>query len=65
MFLYSNIIGSIFLGTEAILAYFAFGKLTSLCVPIEGDEASKKLVKFPCKVSDLYNENFLMLPGIG
>jgi len=35
MFLYSNIIGSIFLGTEAVLAYFAFGTLKNFCVKPE------------------------------
>mmetsp|Transcript_972 Transcript_972/g.1737 ORF Transcript_972/g.1737 Transcript_972/m.1737 type:complete len:217 (+) Transcript_972:1030-1680(+) len=65
MFLYSNIIGSIFLATEAMLAYFAFASLDSLCVEDKNDPSSKSRVKFPCKVSDLYNENFLDLPGIG
>jgi len=32
MFFYSNIIGSIFLGTEAVLAYFAFGNLQNFCI---------------------------------
>jgi hypothetical protein len=27
MFLWSNVVGSIFLGTEALLAFFAFGSL--------------------------------------
>jgi hypothetical protein len=40
MFLYSNIIGAIFLATEALLAFFAFSGLNNLCT---GDE-----VKFPC-----------------
>ena len=58
MFLWSNIIGSIFLITEAWLAYFAFASLPNLC-------SDKEHVHFPCKVSGLYNENFLDLPGIG
>jgi hypothetical protein len=57
MFLYSNIIGAMFLATEALLAYFAFSGLDNLCT--EGSP------KFPCKVSSLYNQNFLNLPGIG
>jgi hypothetical protein len=58
MFLYSNIIGAIFLATEALLAYFAFSGLPNLCT-------DKDQPHFPCKVSNLYNENFLNLPGIG
>jgi hypothetical protein len=58
MFLYSNIIGTFFLLTEALLAYFAFSGLTNLC-------DDKKDVHFPCKVNGLYNENFAGLPGIG
>jgi hypothetical protein len=58
MFLYSNIIGTLFLLTEALLAYFAFSGLTNLC-DAEFD------VHFPCKVNGLYNENFAGLPGIG
>jgi hypothetical protein len=65
MFLYSNIIGTSFLVVEAILAYMAFGALDSFCVADPNDPASEKEVKFPCRVSDLYNENFLNLPGIG
>ena len=59
MFLYSNIIGTLFLLTEALLAYFAFSGLTNLC-----DDTHDK-VTFPCKVNGLYNENFAGLPGIG
>jgi len=58
MFLYSNIIGTFFLLTEALLAYFAFSGLTNLC-----DDNDN--VHFPCKVNALYNENFAGLPGIG
>lgn len=35
MFLISNILGSIFLVTEATLAYFAFSSLTNFCVKPE------------------------------
>ena len=66
MFLYSNIIGSIFLGTEAILAYFAFSSLDNFCVkPLDWDPTEPFEAHFPCAVSGLYNENFLKLPGIG
>lgn len=59
MFLISNIVGSIFLCTEAWLAYFAFSGLDNLCDSKDGKTT------FPCKVNSLYNENFLGLPGIG
>lgn len=65
MFLYSNIVGSIFLGTEAVLAYFAFGSLKTFCVQDHDHPVPPDQIKFPCKVSELYNENFLDLPGIG
>jgi hypothetical protein len=65
MFLYSNIIGSIFLGTEAVLAYFAFSSLENFCVRPHDVKAEDFHPHFPCKVSGLYNENFLNLPGIG
>lgn len=57
MFLYSNIIGALFLFTEAFLAWFAFSALTNAC---DGPGAT-----FPCAVAGLYNENFLDLPVIG
>jgi len=62
MFLLSNIVGALFLCTEALLAWFAFSSLDNLCVP---PPHSKEIVTFPCAVSALYNENFLNLPGIG
>jgi len=69
MFLYSNIIGAIFLATEALLAWFAFGSLQNFCVkPKDWDTdhpGESFHADFPCKTSDLYNENFLNLPGIG
>jgi len=58
MFLYSNIIGACFLLTESWLAYFAFASLPNSC-----DDPNN--VEFPCRVSGLYNENFLKLPVIG
>lgn len=56
MFLYSNIIGALFLFTEAILAWFAFSALTNDCAAEDAH--------FPCAVDGLYNLNFLDLPGI-
>lgn len=62
MFLWSNIIGSCFLVTEAWLAYFAFSGLSNKCV----DEKNSSFeATFPCAVSGLFNENFLDLPFIG
>jgi len=63
MLMWSNILGSIFLGTEAILAYFAFSGQTKVCVAKEGDSSAE--IGFPCQISELYNENFLNLNGIG
>lgn len=57
MFLYSNIVGSIFLLAEAWLAYFAFAGRASNCADPDAE--------FPCKVAPLYNENFLKIPVIG
>lgn len=65
MFLYSNVIGAIFLITESLLAYFAFSKLHNHCVLTDKDIAAGITIHFPCEVSGLYNENFLKLPGIG
>ena len=67
MFLYSNLIGTFFLATEALLAFFAFASLKNFCVPPPDQELSNVEFEqqFPCKVSGLYNENFLALPGIG
>ena len=62
MFLISNIVGSLFLCTEALLAYFAFSGLKNLC---SNDDDPSFKPTFPCKVNSLYNENFLGLPGIG
>jgi hypothetical protein len=66
MFLYSNIVGAIFLAIEALLAFFAFSSLQNFCVkPDNLPEKDEFLPQFPCKVSGLYNQNFLDLPGIG
>lgn len=68
MFMWSNIIGAIFLCVEAMLAWLAFGALTNPCVePADWDVThpnTEFVEKFPCATSDLYNENFLALPGI-
>ena len=32
MFMYSNILGAVLLGTEALFAYFVFSGLTNFCV---------------------------------
>ena len=76
MFLYSNIIGSLFLVTEAMLAWIAFASLTAPCVIEDLDGVSSTpsqedkdkfndTHEFPCKVSGLYNQNFLDLPVLG
>ena len=65
MFLWSNIIGSIFLATEAWLAYFAFSSLNNICVDHSDPPNLDFKATFPCKVSGLYNENFLKLAFIG
>lgn len=68
MFMWSNIIGAIFLCVEAMLAWLAFGALTNPCV--EPDDWTTThpntpfIEKFPCATSGLYNENFLALNGI-
>uniref|UniRef100_A0A7S3I794 Amino acid transporter transmembrane domain-containing protein n=1 Tax=Favella ehrenbergii TaxID=182087 RepID=A0A7S3I794_9SPIT len=59
MFLTSNVISSILLFTEGILAFLAFSGLTNSCTPDHGE------TEFPCEVSKLYNENFLGIPVIG
>ena len=58
MFLYSNIIGALFLVTEAMLAWVAFASLENSCVPPENATAEEKAAfvsEFPCAVSGLYN----------
>jgi len=64
MFLYSNLIGALVLCLEATLAFLAFGTLTNKCIPDSGDSINF-VQRFPCKVSGLYNQNFLDLPIIG
>lgn len=65
MFLYSNIIGSIFLGLEGILAWIAFGTLTNPCVEPADYKGKDFEPHFPCATAALYNENFLNIDGLG
>jgi len=65
MFVIANVVGCIFLLAEAWLAWFAFSSLDNFCVNDERNPIPNFKQKFPCKVSGLYNENFLGLPGIG
>ena len=65
MCLWSNIIGMTFLAVEAFLAYFAFSSLTNFCVQPPDSVDHNFHAHFPCRVSGLYNQNFLGLPGIG
>ena len=55
MFFYSHIIGASFLAVEGTLAYLAFSGLKNNC----SDN------KFPCKIADLFNENFVNIPFVG
>jgi hypothetical protein len=58
MFIISNIVGSCFLFTEAILAYVAFSSLPNFCVKPDTwdvDTMGPFKQKFPCRVSGLYN----------
>lgn len=57
MFLWSNIVGSVFLLCEAWLAYIAFAGRETKCDDVDAE--------FPCKVAALYNENFLKIPVVG
>jgi hypothetical protein len=60
-FLWSHIAASLFLFTEALMAYFAFSGRDYPCV---SDDKTQH-TEFPCKVMPLYNENFLDLPFVG
>ena len=65
MFLWSNIIGAMFLCTEAMLAWIAFGNLTNRCVPPDDWDTNKPYpIHFPCAVSGLYNQNFSDIPVV-
>jgi hypothetical protein len=52
MLLSANIVASILLFAEGMLAYLAFSGLPNSCNPEKGD------TEFPCQVSELFNENF-------
>ena len=67
IFMWSNIIGSIFLITEAMLAFLAFSAIkNNPCLkPANWDKThpgQEFETKFPCEISGLYNENFLNIP---
>ena len=51
MFLTANIVATICLFTEGILAFLAFSGIEEPCGHAEGEA-------FPCAVQPLYNENF-------
>lgn len=55
MFFYSHIIGSSALAIEGMLAYLAFSGLTNPC----------SLGVYPCKISNLFSENFVNIPVVG
>ena len=65
MFFYSHIIGTVLLAIEGkksnlkvllgILAYLAFSGLPNEC---DG-------IKYPCKIEDLFNKNFVNIPFVG
>ena len=53
MFLTANIVASILLFAEGMLAYLAFSGLSNSCAPPDGSQAV-----YPCQVNELFNENF-------
>lgn len=69
MFLYSNIVGALFLVTEGMLAWIAFAEYENPCtiddVPKDQRDNYNDGFQFPCAVSGLYNQNFLKLPVLG
>ena len=52
MFLTANVVASILLFAEGMLAYLAFSGLTNSCSPAKGKAT------YPCQVNELFNENF-------
>ena len=60
MFLTANIVASILLFIEGMLAYLTFSALDNSCMP-EGNVPAQ----YPCAVSELFNENFQDIPVIG
>jgi len=60
MFLTSNIVASILLFTEGMLAYLAFSGLTNSCTPPPPAQT-----EFPCQVAPLFGENFTGIPVVG
>lgn len=62
MFLRSHIIGASLLGIEGMLAWVTFSGLTNKC---HVDSSKGEVVKYPCAISSLFNENFINIPFIG
>ena len=58
MFLTANIVASIALFAEGMLAFLAFSGIQENCGHAEGQS-------LPCKVQPLYNENFQDIPFLG
>lgn len=52
MFLSANIVASILLFAEGLLAFLTFSALPNSCTPAIGK------AEYPCQVSELFNENF-------
>ena len=59
MFLTSNVVASILLFLEGMLAYLAFSGLSNSCSPPTGKAT------YPCQVNDLFTENFQDIPVLG
>lgn len=55
MFLVSHIIGAVLLGFEGLMAFLAFSGIDHDC----------KTGVYPCRISKLFNENFVNIPFIG
>jgi hypothetical protein len=55
MFFWSHIIGTVLLAIEGILAYLAFSGLPNDC----------STHKYPCRIEDLFNKNFVNIPVVG
>lgn len=57
MFFFSHLIGTTLLAIEGMLAFLAFSGLPNECSALPH--------KFPCKIEDLFNKNFVNIPVIG
>lgn len=54
--------------TEGMLAWVAFAGLNNPCVKLDlrkDEDPPADGYTFPCRVSGLYNQNFLDIPGLG